>query len=275
MTSIKILLNFPTSYSNVEYPSKNVMYYNKNKYSKKLFTSLLESSDYRCMYCGIDLSGGTRHDIVGTFEKEHSIEKKQDKQEFKFLRECKFNFSVSCPDCNKYKSEKLTFLNKEFLNIDYDECRKKECSYKCIEFEEALDKYVDINNIIIQPGGTYETRTGFPLKIQYDVLEKRFTPSTEYGYDDDVKRSIELHIKRFKLNKRNLNILDQIITDLHNDVENESFRKLAKKSAINPVNNNYKNVLDDIFIDYFHSLSKKQKRMTVKRIFAAYTSMNK
>jgi len=272
----KILLDFPTRFEDINYPTKNVNYYNENEESRSLFESLLESSNHRCMYCGTDLSGEKTYGIDGDYQKEHTIEKSQYSGDgSNFLERCKFNFSVACNKCNNYKKYKVKCIGKEFSKLDYNYCTDENCLSHCFEIEKALNEYLNINNIIIQPYGTYHIQTGFPLEIQYDVLKKRFIPSEKFKYFKETKESIKKHIEKFKLNKRNLKILDQIITDLYNDMkQNKEFRIFTKKSLLNPNNNSHSNVLDDMFIDYLNNLSERQKRMTVRRIFREYILMN-
>ncbi|OQY42048.1 MAG: hypothetical protein B6227_03335 [Fusobacteriia bacterium 4572_74] len=82
---VEVKLNFPTSFSGIEYSEENGCYSGNSKISRKLLKSLLKSSNYRCMYCGTNLSGEMTHEIDGNFEKEHTIEKVQNGKEIKYV----------------------------------------------------------------------------------------------------------------------------------------------------------------------------------------------
>lgn len=269
---VEVKLNFPTSFSGIEYPKENCCYSGDSESSRKLFKSLLESSNYRCMYCGTDLSGETTHKIDGNFEKEHTTEKVQEETEIKYLKECKFNFSVTCSKCNKLKKE-IIFIDKRHLKESYyeDVCKLKKCTGKCFTYYAALINYVVLNSIIAQPTGVNISRAH---KLEYNFFEKKFMANEKINHSEKELIFIEKHIKKFELNSRNLKILSQILTELYIDIrEGKKIRKLSKQGF--GTDNNYNNVMDDIFIDYLETLTEKKKRMIITYLYNKYNNMNK
>ncbi len=272
---MNILLTFPTNYPSIQYPAENIMYYGSSKISKALFNRLLSASGYRCMYCGSDLAREDSHDIFGEFEKEHTIERSQNGIEPKFLKECKFNFSVACPTCNKNKAKNIIYIEQRNLVIDYDDCLKKECRNICRTMNRLMIDYLNNNKIIVQPHGVFNNITNRQYLIEYDALEKVFIPSTQVVYTEVEKAFIQSHIDKFRLNRRNLKILNKVIDEYYQELEkHNTIKDIQKRSTYDPLENNYFNIIDDIFIDYINSLSsERQKRMIIKKLHFRYLNL--
>ncbi len=221
------------------------------------------------MYCGKDLTGDSSNGIEGSFEREHTVEWRENNSlndNQNILKHCKFNFSITCSKCNQLKRGRDSKNIPHNIQLYYQNCLKQNCKSNCDVIKNILETYSNSNSIIIQPEGVIEkspmitqslgvTKSSH-LKIEYSVLEKVF---------------IDNHIKLFELNSRKLKILYKVVEELYNDLANDfKFVKLNKKSIFNIDINSYQNILDDIFIDYFNSLTLTQKRMIIKLIYSQY-----
>lgn len=237
-------LEFPTKYK-VIYPKGNKRYYG-DKYKREIEKSLLEASNYYCMYCGRNLK--IDDDIQLNIE--HSIEKggyEKDKI-VEFLAHCKFNLSVACQSCNqKYKTRMIEKLGVDMVKKEVA-CEKLECTKPCKEYLEITNEYLKINSIILQPNGVCFENSG-ECGIEYDLLKNIFRPIFS---DDRAKINfIEEHISRFHLNREMfseciLKICEIIITII------DEFGYDIKISAIIKVLNiqRFDNVLGEIYVKF-------------------------
>ncbi|OQY42049.1 MAG: hypothetical protein B6227_03340 [Fusobacteriia bacterium 4572_74] len=131
----------------------------------------------------------------------------------------------------------------------------------CLLYTAALLDYVDKNSIIVQPENKYFTGQH---KLEYNFTEKKFEANKKINHSEKELMFIE----------RNLKILSKILTELYTDIRKEKdFRELTKQGF--GTDNNYDNVMDDIFIDYLETLTEKKKRMVVTYLYTKYNNMNK
>lgn len=237
-------IEFPTKFD-ICYPEKNLKYYNiSNK--EKILNPLLKSCDYYCMYCGksIKVDNKTSYNI------EHSLEKSMCLDNNNFLKHCKFNLSISCPDCNqKYKTRMIDNVDKKLLKKD-PKCGEKKCIEPCEIFYKILEDYLSKNKIILQPNSIKSILNDY--KINYNLIKHIFVPND--NCTDDEKFFISEHIARFHLNREMytesiLNICEKIINNI--DTLNwiitiSQLFSIKKKER-------YDNILEKKFIDFLQN----------------------
>lgn len=183
----------------IKYDPKNAKYYSENKNAKELFEKLLSSSNKRCMYCGRNLY------LMGTemkglkleevfFNREHTVNKKQDGIEYENLKHCKFNLAVACPICNNTKSKIINVEKKLLEKLQEKVCEEKECLSPCKEYLEVLKDFEEKNKIILQP-------LGLDRKEEHDIVYNTenltFEINQEEDYSEREKNIINNHISRF------------------------------------------------------------------------------
>lgn len=167
----------PTSFS-VQLPNKNELFYNQNN-KKKIWNLLFEASNGYCMYCGKNLVVET--DVGAHLE--HSVDKEgnegqhtkeNDRKKWKYLKHCKYNFSLVCPNCNLVCKKQVEKLNL----LDYPEqieCKKIDCSSTyCDIYEKLRNDYMRKNAIILQPQGLKNEKVQY--QIMYDLIKHIFIP---------------------------------------------------------------------------------------------------
>lgn len=193
-------ISIPTSFD-VDLPDENKFYYNSNN-KNEILVPLLKASKGYCMYCGKSLHNET--DIIAHLE--HSVDKEgndgQGNGDYKYLKHCKYNFSISCPVCNmvcKKKIEKLDLVDAP-KSI---ECKKKNCKERrCDMYSQLRSDYMKKNAIILQPEG-YKN-DDIEYGISYDLLKHIYSPdiigSEETKEDPFNHFFVQNHIDRFKLN---------------------------------------------------------------------------
>lgn len=271
-----INLEFPTQFlKTMQYPKENLKYSTNNFGTEKLFLNLLKASDYRCMYCGESLMKGNSHKLPYTFEKEHTIEKKQYNsstkvsEELAFLKECKFNFSVTCDKCNSYKRTNQKFIDDNLQDTGYFDnyCSKIDCGIQCDFFLSCINDYICRNNFIIQPYGIYwgNPNSANLSKIIFNAVTRQFS----YGdvIPDDIKDTISFHISKFQLNTRNLDILtttiDRLYDRINEDEDISDFYKFKNSRG----KHIYANILDEKFLNYIGTLNSVQIKMLVTLMY--------
>ena len=225
-------LNFPTFYQ-IDYPQKNKKYYNYNN-QKEIKDILTKSSNGYCMYCGNSIIINGKN--IGQLE--HSIEKKQNEVEIKYLKHCKYNMSIACSVCN------TSFKKSSIKSIDINEnhfCKEK-CDEECKEYLINKEEYISKNAIILMPKGI---KINSELGIEYDLLNLRFDPSEDKGYSEEELNFIQNHINRFMLNSEEYMPIDIFKICIH----------IIKYNDI-PEKGNYSNVIADIFIDYLKDIQE-------------------
>lgn len=278
-------IDFPTKFSRISYPLNNLKYSTINQGTEILFERLLTSSKYRCMYCGKDISKGFTHGINGSFNKEHTIEKSQKKDDsittktlIPYLGECKFNFSVACEDCNSHKENKVESIDKKFLDITYysNTCSIKSCRQPCKLIKDAFTDYLNKNHIIVQPYGTESKTTKLDDKIVFDIENKIFLPDPKLSYSKTEKNYIESHITKLKLNTGRLSIMTALIPQLYEASKDPNYNiiHLLKKLDIEG-KNIYGNVIDDLFIDSFNLLTTTQQKELVEMLYKKHLKLNR
>ena len=193
-------LFIPTNYA-VELPKGNKPYYNSSN-KKEIIAPLLKASRGYCMYCGKSLYNETDYII----NMEHSVDKEgyeeQKEGDYKYLRHCKYNFSISCPICNMVckKSIEKTSMQNMPKTI---ECSKQKCDEKsCEAYSNIRENYMKRNAIILQPEGVKNTDVYY--RIVYDLLKNIYIPEIQ-GKDEEINNQyhhffIQNHIIRFRLN---------------------------------------------------------------------------
>lgn len=179
----------------------NIKYgYKNSQYKKNLQGLLNKTSEGFCMYCYVRVS--TEGKALGHLE--HSIERKNSR----YLTECVPNIAWACPVCNdvfKKQGERERMIPQKDIAIFERglQCISNECKKECTKYRNLKRKYLQQKNaqIILQPHGVKGTDTGRDLRIQYNVQNGWFEPSTFQGeYSEAEKGFIKSHINRFHLN---------------------------------------------------------------------------
>lgn len=265
---IDFILQIPLGFNNINYPSENHRYGNGNKNSYKLFKTLLEKSSYRCMYCGRDISYGKTHKLNATFEKEHSIEKKQSQKEYQFLKHCKFNLGVSCSACNKLKKEKLIFLpSKTLKKQSIDKClNKKKCNSRCSFYTGIYNKYCKDNNFLLMPDGIALTTN--IMQIEYDLLRREYQPSSLFSYTTSELEILNNYIFKLDIKERNNDILANMLIQL--DLMLDNSINISSIKLKNGTSNLHKNILDEIFIDFVLKFDITIQKIIVDTLYKLY-----
>ncbi len=279
---ININLKFPTHFINlVTYPKDNLRYSTNNNGTEILFVSLLEASDYRCMYCGESLMKGDSHKLSYKFEKEHTIEKKQYNsstnliQELEFLKECKYNFSVTCDECNSVKRIKQSYIDEVYQDTNFykDYCSKTNCESLCDFYKNCRDNYVAKNNFIMQPSGVKwysDPEYLYPrtfMRIIYNLEKRQFSYDDNDDIPQSVKDRISFHISKFKLNTRNLDILTTTIDHLYDRITANADISYFYKFKNSKGKHIHANIIDEKFLNYIRTLNPVQIKMLVTLLY--------
>ncbi|MBR4981298.1 MAG: hypothetical protein IKY94_01910 [Lachnospiraceae bacterium] len=193
-------LFIPTNYA-VELPKGNKPYYNSSN-KKEIIVPLLEASRGYCMYCGKSLYNET--DFIINLE--HSVDKEgndnQKEGDYKYLRHCKHNFSISCPICNMVCKKSIEKVSMQNVPKSI-ECSKENCDEQSCEIYSNLrENYMEKNAIILQPKGVKKQNIYY--RIAYDLLKNIYIPEIE-GTDEEKDNPyhiffVQNHIDRFQLN---------------------------------------------------------------------------
>lgn len=180
--------------------------YGYSKYRDNLLCLLMNTSKEYCMYCyNRILINGESHGQI-----EHGIEKSNSER----LIDCVPNLGIACSKCNqsyKKKGESKRKIDTEFSSA-YEEgdCLSFNCKGQCYKYKILRNKYIEKANIILQPFGVVNDRTGNEYRIQYDLLKGKYMPSKEHGkYTSAELAFINNHIQQFGLNspeRRNFEI---------------------------------------------------------------------
>lgn len=238
-------IEIPTFYE-VIYPEENYKYFDNQNHSDILKEKLLAASKNYCMYCKKKL------EIQGEFDYnlEHSIEKSNG-GDGSFLRNCKFNLSVSCSKCNQ-KFKAMMIQSIEIKDFNYDTCTNKNCSSPCEKINEAFIAYSKRNSIIVQPQGVINTDEEKRLEIEYDIIEEIFKESSKYKYMPRDANFILEHISRFALNKNRfnnsfVNISEEILENIKDELAYDRIFKKIKGRKIT-------SEIEELFIDFLEKL---------------------
>ncbi len=171
--------------------------YGWSRYKDNLWNVLKDTTGGYCMYC---------YDKVWINEQrrgqiEHGIERANSKET---LSDCVPNLGLACENCNgKFKrrgenKRKLPISSiKEFIKGD---CKKFDCKSPCEKFETLRAEYIKNGKILIQPF-EIKIEEGHSLRLQFDLLNNKYIPSTKCGnYNQEELDIINGHIKLFGLN---------------------------------------------------------------------------
>lgn len=163
---------------------------------------LLEAGRGYCMYCY------TRIQVAGKYmgDLEHAIERRNSV----LLEECIPNIGIACPVCNesfKRIGEKKRRLDREQIYAFCERARcsetvRKQCTVPCKALKMLQTDYYqkEDSHIILQPMGAKGRKSRQDLRVQYDVLRRKFQPSENPLYDREDLNFINEHIQRFHLN---------------------------------------------------------------------------
>lgn len=237
-------IEFPTKFD-VCYPETNLKYYNTSN-KDKILHPLLKSCDNYCMYCGKRI----KVDNKSSYNIEHSLEKSMCLKDNNFLEHCKFNLSISCPDCNqKYKTRMIDTVDIKLLEKD-PKCKEKNCTEPCEIFYKILEDYLNKNKIILQPNSIKSILNNY--KIDYNLIKHIFESSDECN--DNEKVFISEHIARFHLNKEMytesvLNICDKVIKNI--EIMNWNIDIFQLISMIKT--DKYDNILEKKFVEFLEN----------------------
>lgn len=187
--------------------------------SRDFFSKLLEKSDYHCYYCGQSLKTNNNEGIY--FEKEHIINKKQNKKKNNALNKCKYNLIPICKTCNSKK-----------LYIDVS--NKFSVALKSLETNCPKQTTCNINNC--KTLMEIENFNPFSQDIEFDILHK-------FYFGDDR------YISQFDLNKRTSTIFSFIFDSLYNVTSD-----FSGGGYINHIKKFSNNVLDDELIDFLNKI---------------------
>lgn len=250
-----ILLKFPT-YKTYKFPLKNARYYNQNSDSKNFFNDMKNLYEGYCPYCGEKLTNR-----AAIAEKEHTIERRQYLNlEAEYIKHCKFNLCIACSTCNKLKSKNIVPINISYFKEDIfeDKCLRKECSLPCHKIYNALNEYLNLNKIIVQPFGVKGKPSNSLYEISYEVETREFIPYNNPNFSEYDKNKINAHIKKFKLNiNKSDGISLEFIKDLIFEIENYQI----DEKYIQQKNYTFKNILQKIFLEHLSTLNKKQQKI--------------
>ena len=234
----------------VDYPEKMYNYYTSEGPNQKIKIALLNASNYYCMYCGTDLY----NDNKLFCNLEHSVEKSQKEKEIPWLRECKYNLSVTCPTCN-IKHKKIV----KPLVTTLDELSCSQLNYSCRDngycsfYKTVLEEALNTNNIILQPFGASNKYTSNCYEVEYDLLRNRYSCSQEYLYTSYEFTYIRDHISRFNLNGVSKTpVIEKICCDIIEDIQLFNVTE-TKFIFLKYLKIRYSNILGKTFIDFLNS----------------------
>ena len=242
-------LYIPTDYV-VTLPRGNKSYYNSiNK--KEIIAPLLDASRGYCMYCGKSLYNET--DFIINLE--HSVDKagNEDQKEgdYKYLKHCKHNFSISCPICNMVCKKSIEKVSMKDVPKTI-ECSKQNCDEQsCETYSYLREDYMKRNAIILQPRGV--KKPDIYYRIGYDLLKNIYIPEIQ-GSDEEKDNPYHLffiqnHINRFQLNG---NRFSDCIIELCADIV---FLYENGVGSIDDIfsffkGRHFSNILGELFIEY-------------------------
>lgn len=219
------------------------------------------------MYCGRDLSYGKTHNLKATFEKEHSIERKQATKEYDFLKHCKYNLGVSCSACNKLKKEKLIFLPRNILNTQtLKKCLLRDCSSRCSFYSIIYNKYCTDNKFLLMPDSL--SLSNNIMQIEYDLLNREYQPSSLYSYTSEEEEILNNYIYKLDLKERNSDVLAGILVQLETILSNNIDIKSMRLR--NGSNNLYNNVLDEFFYKFLLKFDIETQKVIVTTLYKIY-----
>lgn len=240
--------------------AENIPYGYKGKRGRVLKKLLLETSYYHCMYCFASLKG----DRTDLGELEHSVEKTLSDS----LIECVPNISVTCNNCNgslkrageKQRKGKMKPYIKQFEKNS--NCKGIGCKGFCDAYAALRKHYCIINKLNLQPYGLKGSMSGLEYRIQYDIMNAEFIPSSRYSYDADDRDILEHHIRQFRLNDTDFRTgaLIEFIEDTINADGKYSKRK-----------NIYTNYIVDLFIEKIKHFSSETVLKICEKIYIHYT----
>lgn len=179
----------------VDYPKENFKYYNSNSGPRKRITkTLLEASNGYCMYCGkkVTVESDEYYQIEHSVDKDGNVHQEIDI--YGVLEHCKYNLSISCPECNqvcKKVVDKIDLIRYAPINKCPDQCLDM-----CPTYIEIREEYIKKNAIILQPIGI--NKIGEEA-ISYNLFKHIYEPDDRIKEEDSVFL-IQNHIDRFRLN---------------------------------------------------------------------------
>lgn len=245
----------------IDLPQYRVRY--KNEYyscsnalgRENLKNVLYEASDNYCMYC----YNRIKIDNSAYGHLEHAIEKGILENK---LTECIPNIGISCSRCN----EKFKRIGEKFRRPENNDIKRFEMSAKCnkANCKEACDAYRELKRaylkkkeaqFLMQPLGVTSEDLGEEgkrgLKLQYNVMETKFVPSTKENYSKAEEDFIKHHIDMFHLNAIE-NKSTQLICFLEDTIQHDGqYSRLP-----------YNNQVEQLFVDQI--LVDKEPKETLK-----------
>ncbi|MGD1834857.1 MAG: hypothetical protein ACPKQO_03960 [Nitrososphaeraceae archaeon] len=194
-------IKYPTRFE-VCHSERNVLNYSGQKNKDLIKEKLTKVSNGYCMYCGNLLVVNNKN--MGHLE--HTIEKKQNTIEIKYLKHCKYNISIACPVCN-------TSLKKNMQQISIDNLGywTDNCNQPCSTYITNCEVYKKLNNIILLPGGSRNGADTCYLEIDYNLLRLRYEPKLNHDYSDEDKMIIDNHISKFMMNSEKYMPIDILL----------------------------------------------------------------
>lgn len=211
------------------------------------------------MYCYASLKG----DRTDLGELEHSIEKNLSVR----LVECIPNMAVTCENCNQSLKRTGEKQRKENMVPYIDEfeknlqCQGAACKAFCKAYAKLRRQYCKVNKLILQPFSIQGDASGMEYRLQYDIMNAEFIPSTRYPYHDSEIEILEYHIRQFRLND-----IDYKTHALLEFVEDtiEADGKYSRQK------NRYSNYIVDLFIDKIKAYPPEKVLKICEKIYINY-----
>ena len=255
---------FPTNFD-LDLPKENKKYYSNTNKDELINILRIASNDY-CMYCGRSIRNDG--DIFGQLE--HSVDKEgnigqNDDNKYEYLRNCKYNLSLACPNCNMKCKKIVEKLNLTDVPISIN-CQEIDCSNGyCAIYSKLRKKYIKQNAIILQP-------QGIPSKnymIAFDLLKQVFIPLVDGNEFIHAECSeydfflLQNHISKFRLNGDRRT---EIVLDICADIVYLYEKGIKETRALLAFfeNKHLSNVIGVIFLEYLNRLfcdDEKASRM--------------
>lgn len=173
--------------------------YGWSRHYDELWDLLKETTGGYCMYCydSVWINGQRRGQIEHGIERMNSID---------HLTDCVPNLGLACSNCNeKYKRRGETQRKLSLNSIKKFEegtCKKFDCKRPCRKYEKLRTEYARQGKIMLHPFETKILEGGHSLRLQYDLLECKYIPSTNCGiYSKEELEVLHGHIELFGLNR--------------------------------------------------------------------------
>lgn len=252
-TIIDIPLFIPNYESDKNYGYENIK-------GERLLELLYKTANGYCMYCYCKIDVDSKK--FGHLE--HAIERNFCEKK---LRECVPNIGLACPKCNiSFKNSGLPkkdhdnkikgiFTPRQIAIFENEICSNSEkCTEECEAYKKLKKYYIKKRNIILQPMGVKRNRR--QLRIQYNLLELEFEPSSSVKYSDEDKAFINNHIKQFNLNDSKYRTRE-ILKFCEDIINGNTYLRKGK----------YNNYIVDLFIDKLEKLNVDERKKLCSDIY--------